>query len=339
LAPAEANLVMLESGPLRVGLFPEAGGRVVLVRRGDGPNLLQADPRQWNPWRVPAPRADAHFVPFNGHMTWVSPQSAWWSQQTVNEDRLSRKAAWPPDPFLVYGRFDVVSREAGAAVLQSPTSPVTGLSMTHRVRLLCGKCVAFTAEAVNQRSSPVTWGLWSNTRVPAHATIVVPVATGSKFELETNIDTPHPRHPLPCRKVGDWLVIDGSRLPPPGTTYAAKVKVRPARPIIAAFIGDALLVKHIEPVDPDRIHRTHAPVEIFVERFRDPSLGVCELEAHGPNKELKPGQALQLREHWYVADYSGGPDFRNRLQAIRDVALTPFPTEPPPCIGVKTNGL
>jgi hypothetical protein len=272
-------------------------------------------------------------------MTWVSPQSAWWSQQTVNQDRLSRKAAWPPDPFLVYGRFKVVSREAGAAVLQGPSSPVTGLSMTHRVRLLSESCVAFTAEAVNRRSSPVAWGLWSNTRVPAHATILVPMATGSKLELETNIDTPHPRRPLPCRRVGDWLVIDGSRLPPPGTAYVSKVKVRPSRPIIAAFMGDALLVKHIEPVDPDSVHPAHAPLEIFVERRRDPARGVCELEAHGSHRTLQPGQSLQLREHWYVVDYAGGTELQDRLKAVREVALTPFPEAPSQSIGAKTHGL
>lgn len=317
------RLVRLQREGLELGLWPEAGGRIVWLRPAGGPNLLAANAAAWAPGQaVPEPRPDSPSTEFGGHVTWVGPQSAWWTQQDLNQDRRSRAAIWPPDPWLDLGRCEWRERSPASAVLVGPASPVSGLQMTYRVRLLGGGRVALSARGENRGTRPVAWNLWSVTRVPATA-VLLPLAPGQPLRLQFASATPGRELPPAYTIVADrWLAIAARDLPPGAAAVSGKFATTADPPLLAAFVGDWLLLKRGAAVAPGEVPREHAPVEVFVTRPADPAAALCELELHGPYRTLPPGASLELREEWVLRRCPAGLGAAGRVQVLQELLAT-----------------
>lgn len=81
-----SNITLLThpQSKIQIGVLPQVGGRIVVFRKAEGPHLLKANPKDWQPdaWLEPDP--EAPLKAFNGHIYWVSPQPGWgWNQQNL----------------------------------------------------------------------------------------------------------------------------------------------------------------------------------------------------------------------------------------------------------------
>ncbi len=120
---------MLNNKNIEVGILTEAGGRIVILRKPGFKNILKSDSSLWiDPEKhINKISAFSDFIAFNGHITWVGPQSEWWTHQNLNIERNKLKADWPPDPYLIYGSNEIISRSDTSIIMVGLKSPVSGL--------------------------------------------------------------------------------------------------------------------------------------------------------------------------------------------------------------------
>jgi len=306
----------LSNAALTLGIVPGLGGRIVELRADGGENLLDSDPRFWKePFPVPDLRAP--FEAWNGHIYWVGPQTAWWTQQELDPDRRKAKATWPPDPFHETARYVVRGRSRTTARLESPPSPITGLLRQLEVELVGTRRVRIRATATNVRTTPVAWSFYSNTRVRPDGWAYVRLAPDGIKRIEGPRDESAAYPHLLVR--GFFVSPPGVKAAPGGAARTADASLRPVEAEIAYFRGHQLLLKRTETFSEKHLH----PEETLVEIYRSSGSGreakLLELELHGPYEALGPGQSMSFEETWEVRDYAGPPvtgahlDFLDRL--------------------------
>lgn len=305
--PNEDALLILRNDHVVVGLLTDVGGRVVLLRRPDGDNVLKSDPALWcEPDSQRArPAADAGWKEYNGHITWLGPQSGFWTDQNIAPNR--RKAGWPPDPWLIYGSYETVDLSADAVTLASPDSPVSGVRMTKTVRIEPDGTVHVSATIENVRDRAVSWDVWSNTRMEGASRCYVPLGPEGALRLEFATRSPVRHRMTPHEVVDGWFTFDsGYRMPDGATGATAKAFMYPAQGLIAGFAPRDVFLKRFQPPPADAVHPEQAAVEIYQALSREPGRGLLELEAHGPFVTLQPGETTSFAETWRVLPWVGG---------------------------------
>lgn len=297
--------IELTNGLITLGVLPSLGGRAVLLRAGDGPNLLDSDPRHWTP-PFPEPSLDTPFRPWNGRILWVGPQSQFWSQQELRPS--AKGAPWPPDPFNEAGRFEVVERTDRRLQLRGRTSPVTGLAFEHEFEITAERTVRMRSVARNDRSTAVAWDLWPNTRVRAEGVPYVPLDPGQP----PRFDGPPPGQTDAAACAHEirqgWLTLPPEQQPTGSRQRLwTKAFVHPSKGLIACFIGRHLLLIRSELVPRDRIHPEQAFVELYRSAGKEP---ILELEMHGAYQRIAPGERVSLEQTFEVLDVEGptGPE-------------------------------
>ncbi len=318
---AGMELIELTNGTVVVGVVPPLGGRVVSLRTAGGENVLDSDPRRWKP-PYPLPQLGTPFQPWNGRIVWVGPQAGFWSQQDLRPDLKKARAPWPPDPFNETGRFEVVERTPTLLRLKGGTSPVTGLSFEHEYEITGERTVRMKTTAANGRATPVSWDLWPNTRVRPEGHPYVDLDALQLLRMEGPRPDDGDAGAYPSEVRGGWLTFAPGRKPESGRKKLwAKAFVRPARGIIAFFIGKQLLLIRAPVVPRAKLHGDQA----FIEIYRGAAKGenILELEMHGPYETLAPGASTSFEQTFELLDYDG-PETQDghvaRLEALR---LTP----------------
>lgn len=297
--------VELTNGRIVAGVLPPLGGRLVLFKAVGGENLLDADPRHWLP-PFPPPSLATPFRPWNGRIVWVGPQSGFWSQQDLEPKRRQAGANWPPDPFNETGRFEVVERSATLLRLRGGTSPVTGLAFEHEFELVGERVLRLATTATNGRSTPVAWGLWPNTRVRPEGYPYVPLDASQMLRMEGPRPDDREAGAYPSSVRGSWLsFLPGARPESPRRRLWAKAYVRPARGLIAYFLGRHLLLIRAPLVPRTRLHPDQAFVEVY--RGEGKNATILELEMHGPYEKLEPGARTRFEQTFELLEYDG-PD-------------------------------
>jgi hypothetical protein len=312
------DLVELTNGTVVVGVVPPLGGRVVLLKTAGGENLLDSDPKLWRP-PYPPPALDTPFRPWNGRIVWTGPQTGFWSQQDLKEDRKQARAVWPPDPFNETGRFEVVERSPTLLRLAGATSPVTGLAFEHEYEITGERTVRMRTTATNRRATPVSWDLWPNTRVrtEGHPYVLLDPAHMLRMDGPRSDDPKVGVYPNEVRE--GWLTLPPGRKPDNGRKKLwAKAYVRPARGLIACFLGKQLLLIRAPIVPKEKLHGEQA----FVEIYRGAGRGaddVLELEMHGPYETLAPGASMSFEQTFELVDYEGPQTPEGHLARLRQL--------------------
>jgi len=306
---AEKCLLILENDRIRVGILPHVGGRIVLLRRPDGENVLHSDPTLWTTpeSEAPEPTVDAPFAAYNGHITWVGPQSGWWTQQNLDAVRRERAPGWPPDPWIVLGRFEVEEKTEDRVKMVGPASPVTGLRMMREIELRDDGTVFVRVTAENTRREPVSWDLWSNTRMAGRNRCYVP-CTKSRVRVEFKTGNMAADRPMPVDGDDGFFTFDPPRRFEDGVmSYVSKAFIAPKIGLIAGFTSEDVLLKRAELPGPKDVHPEQSPVEIYQALSADGKRDLLELEMHGPFRTLAPGESMTFEETWQVLPYRG-PD-------------------------------
>jgi len=124
----------------------------------------------------------------------------------------------------------------------------------------------------------------------------------------------------PTEMRGGWLTFPPGKKPDSGRKRLwAKAYVRPAKGVIAYFLGRQLLVIRAPIVPRGKLHGEQA----FIEVYRGAGKGadtVLELEMHSPYETLAPGASMSFEQTFEILDYDGPPTQEGqvaRLEPLR----------------------
>lgn len=329
---ADGNgLLVLEHAGVTVGIKLDAGASVLLLQRGDSGNMLRSDPALWS--KVPPePAMDLPYEAYNGHITWIGPQTMFWARQQLHPGRTVADPTWPPDPFILYGRFTVLERSPQHVLLQGPQSPVSGVQLRKEFRILDDGGVLARVEATNIRNEPVQFNLWSNTRVDGSWLCLTP-AQNRMLRIENKIWEPYTVRGLAWEldeTCFHFNVMPASDLTGQVTERSAKAFITPSRGLIAAFGPKAVLVKRFAAVAMKQLAAGQAPVEVYQCVSRDPARHISELEFYSPYLTYQPGQTAVIEERWDVLPAPAATDAAGRARWLLDTAagLAVYPPKP-----------
>lgn len=294
------KLILLGNSNIEVGIVPDLGGRIVMLRKPGMNNIFESDTVFWNdPAARPEISVNGKFIAFNGHIVWLGPQSEWWSKQDVNPERKERKAIWPPDPWLTYGLYEVIDQTESGIIMSGPESPVSGVKLTKKLSFDEAGVVTFEVFAENIRTEPVSWGLWMNTRLDGHARCYVPADQAGLLRLAESEEGRN--RPVPYDFYDGYFTFQSVTLSDSMEKWVQKAFINPTDNFIAGFSDKQMLMISFNPFERDQIHPDQAPVEIY--NMVSAKSSLLELEVHGPYKKLQPGETMHLTETWKLFEY------------------------------------
>lgn len=295
------HLITISNDSLKIILAPELGGRMVYFGHPDGPNLLKADEDVWQPQTWPdSTHENMPFKGYHGMITWLGPQSDWWIHQNLLPERKAARAIWPPDPYLIYGNFQVVSQTDSSVILSGPPSPVSGIAMKKEFGLN-GSTLQMAVEIENVSNDTVGWDIWTNGRFDPETRFYVPNADTSTIGF---IYTDAPGFaPVSHSMENGRFTFE---LPPvadnPDSTYQAKAFMYSSEGKIVAEQGNHRLVMSFTPPDRHDIHPNQALIEVYIKMSADESVNLLELEHHSAHRLLAPGETLRKRQSWILEE-------------------------------------
>ena len=315
------DLIILRNDSVEVGILAEVGGRVVMLRKPGMKNILKSDERLWHDSERYKPEISAFsdFKAYNGHIVWLGPQSEWWTNQNINETRRNQKADWPPDPYLIYGRYEIISKSDSHIKMVGAASPVSGVRLIKEISIDSSGIVTFTASAENIRKESVSWDLWMNTRFDGFARGYVPVGeNGIQEFVKTENKT---SEVTPWKIENNFFTFCPSLPEKPKTEQEQEVHLRPATGFIAGFSEQQVLVIRFEKLNQYQIHPQHGQVELYnyVNVTGDDRL--LELEVHGAYRTLAPGESMSMTEKWEVLPYDGEANAAHHIEFLEKYLL------------------
>ncbi|MFO7890557.1 MAG: DUF4380 domain-containing protein [bacterium] len=320
------NVIIIGNSHIEVGVLPEIGGRVVLLRKPGCNNILKSEvPSREVSKQKPEVSAFSEFKAFNGHMVWVGPQNEWWMHQDLNKRRKMQKAVWPPDPYLIYGAFEVVAQNDTMISMAGPESPISGVRLCKNISIDSRGMVTFTATAENIRTENVSWDLWMNTRLHGFARCLVPVEKDGVIDLLKKDDETIQATP--------YTIIDGfftyvPSLPPkPKREQVQETHLDPSRGFMAGIDEQQLLIIGFDKIKQDRIHPHHGQVELYSYINDTGEETLLELELHGAYQTLEPGETMSLTETWQLESFKGIRSMEEQIGFVREI-LTKLSKKP-----------
>jgi len=299
----------LENDKIKIGVSPDAGGRMVYISRSGQPNMLKSadvffqENQESEGHPIVEPSLEAGFVPYDGLITWLGPQGDWWVNQDVDGKKKRRKDVWPPDPYLIYGRFKTINETDTSIILQSAPSPISNVVMTKEY-VLHGNALTYNVTIENTWSQNLSWDIWNNGRFNLSTGFFVPAVDQKDQYLNTEVGFFDYCLFLDHDAEGTYSIR--SQVPEEDDfTCWAKAFLFPKVGHIVAVQDKTMLVMQFDVFTRGQVHRDQALVEIFIRTAKDTSEHLLELENHSEFRELKPGQRLTKSDTWYLFPYEG----------------------------------
>jgi len=294
----EKNLLVLHNGGMVCGILTQIGGRVMVFRKENGENALDARPGQWKD-SSQTDLLGRDFKQYYGESVWAGPQDDWWtSSEPYPPPYDEHKGNWPPDPAWELAAFTVVEQTPTRVMLRSPVSKLTGLELTKTIELQADGKLFLHEKAVNRGDRIVTRDLWLLHRVDPYARCFLPLKSqkaGQEFMAAVN------EH-----KAGDLTVLQlQSGTPFWGMGRGGKMEAVAREGWMATTVPGGFFVVRFQATDENKVASDHAPVEIS---FSSEPKPLCELEHHGEFKTLNPGEAMESDETWQIVSYAGAAD-------------------------------
>ncbi|ACE82943.1 DUF4380 domain-containing protein [Cellvibrio japonicus] len=317
---AQIQRLPLNTSAISVEVTPDIGGRILAIALPGKENFLrQGEAVISEPEPYVAPDADN--VGYLAQETWLGPQSQWWTQQLVNPARAQAKAVWPPDPYLILAKNQVVQADKRRVVMRTPASPVSGVVVEKHYALVEGKPdqLHLMARATNIRDTTVAWDIWFNTRVPPSSQVYVPVASQEDVRVEHMEN--EQRGSLGYRLVDGFFTFV-SKAHPDKPGVRGKAFIQPSAGWMAAFREGQVFIIHF-PLQPTAvIHPEQGQVELYLDSIPEyPSQGLLEMEVHAPYRKLQPGAHMEAEQTWRLLPYGGADDPAAHIAFLRALNL------------------
>lgn len=303
-AQAEVERIILDNGTVAVEITPDIGGRLLSAHLSGQPNFLKigaAVTTEPDPLVTP----EANNIGYLGHEIWVGPQSQWWTQQLLNDERRAKKAVWPPDPFLILAKNKIAEKKTQQVILRSPASPISGVAIKKTYALVDDNPnqIQLNVEATNIRDTKVSWDIWFNTRVPYSSHVYVPVAKENDARIEHFSDATYDGL---THNFSDGIFALENSNSAQKQGRKGKIFIQPSQGWMAAFRDKQLLIIQFNLRPKSAIHPEQGQIELYQEFLNaEPAEGLLELEVHAPYKTLQPGVSMSAAETWTLLPYDG----------------------------------
>lgn len=293
------KVTYLENEHIKIGILTDVGGRLVFLGSPDGENMLLSNPELWNEDQKDriTPNKNAHYKAYNGLITWIGPQTEWWTQQNINTQQKENAAVWPPDPWLEYGAFSIFEKSDHSITITGKESPVSGLKIT-KTFTLESTVLNIQVKAQNMRSTSVAWDLWSNARFAPYTPFFVPDVDSTTFKVE------HPKKE--AHEIMNYTIEDGNfsfitqEPNKRGNQRYTKAFIHSSKADIVALSQGNMIVIDFDAVNAKDIHPEQALIEIYNRTTDDHEESLLELEHHGAYKTLNPNEIMELNEQWHI---------------------------------------
>ncbi len=311
------DLITLSNGTIEISILPDVGGRLVRASLVGQENILNSDPSQWNesPEKRPTLDPTAPFKAYNGHITWLSPQSEWWTKQDSFPDLKYNRSNWPPDPTLTLAPYWVVGEKTGEIALVSPESPFTKVQLT-KIYRIDGNTVTLTTMARNIGNDTVSWGLWHNTRMNGWDAVFVQADSTELIKTEYMNQGGTRKPELQYTK--GYFTYNTVLPEAPETVYKSKSFFTAETPLIAGYHQNQWLIIRSEPLDPALVHPEQGRIEIYLENSVNPTSDLQELEMHFAYRKIAPQAFIEAAETWEILPGSGLTDKKELLEELRE---------------------
>ncbi|MFA9388602.1 MAG: DUF4380 domain-containing protein [Prolixibacteraceae bacterium] len=294
---SQTKVVYLENEYLKAGFLPDVGGRMVFIAPLGVRNFLYSDADLWDEPETDRidPKPGSPFKPYNGLITWLGPQSAWWTQQDILPAKKKNADVWPPDPYIIYSNYTIVEATKVRLVLESPPSPISGVKLT-KIFELTGDSMVIEVIARNIRKKDVSWDLWSNARFDAYTKFRLAVESEKdiRIDIDENLEIDFMRHSY----VGGFFSFIAEKPSKSKEQRVSKAFIYPKRGEIIVTKNDWELFINFEKVERNLIHPEQALVEVYNKISTGGKTDILELEHHSAYKTLRPGQEMSSKEVW-----------------------------------------
>ncbi|MDR2693319.1 MAG: DUF4380 domain-containing protein [Chitinispirillales bacterium] len=310
------RLIKLSNGRVEVGVIPDLGGMVALLRIVGKPNILKADPELWG--KPPtSPRSfgpNPVWKPYNGHIVWLGPQSEWWAHQDKNPRKRRERAVWPPDPYINNGYYEVIGRGDTEVTMRGPESEFCGVRLIKSVKIKAGR-VFFRVRAENIRNTPVSWDLWLNTRVDGYADCYAPVSSMDKVRIDASDGTGGDEACV-FSQSGGYCAVE-PRKPSKGKNRRwGKAFIQANKGMMAAFTSSQALIIKFKRHAPALIHPEQALAEFYNITTNNREDALTELEYHAPYKTLAPGESMEAEQIWEIYPFKSKSTREERVEFL-----------------------
>ena len=312
------NVVYLKNDHIKIGILPNVGGRMVFLSRIGGNNILKTDVDQWNESEEERikPSPFSEFKAYNGLITWVGPQSQWWSDQDVNPELQDAKSIWPPDPYLIYGNFKIVNKTETSLTMIGLKSPVSGVQLTKHYTIKNNKLI-IKVTGENIRNRAISFDVWSNARFDGFTDFIVPAYDEDLLKVDSKESESVERL---AYKIENGFFNFIKELPSKSDkARIGKAFLHPQKGIIIAVRDNTFLLMEFDSVDKNKIHPDQGFIEVYNEISNEDEDGLLELEHHSAYKTLKPGESNTLTETWSLYEYSGPKDHRDYYSFYKEI--------------------
>ncbi|MCL2327166.1 MAG: DUF4380 domain-containing protein [Bacteroidetes bacterium] len=308
------NLDYIENGGVQVGIATKVGGTIVFLSKNGSPNILKSNEEYWE--RTEPVTVQTDFAPICGHTIWLGAQSAWWTQQSVNEQKRAIADVWPPDPFCTLGEYSIIEKTKSAITLQSPQSEVWGVVMHKTIAVNPDGSIFIKAAIQNVSNQPLTWDIWFNTRLDGYAKAyvkttkehckVVPVLNENSQEM-------------PFSFVGNYFTYNPCEPETHKGERSSKAFIYPEESRIFGVTKSHILAISFEFHKAEEIHKEHALAEIYNHTEHSNANALLELEYHSPLVNLQPNEITEAWQVWNIFDYDGENSEQSHINKIQEI--------------------
>ncbi len=309
------NIITLRNDHSTLKILPDLGAAVVSFNKDGGKNILKTDTSVWNhKFNKPVDKLLMNeLLPIYGHTVWLGPQSRWWSVQNEYPDLKNKNVHWPPDPYWIYGKYEILKRTKDEAILISPVSKFTGMRFVKKIRISDEGKALFEVEAENCRKENFKWDLWLNTRLDGYSRVFVPVTSEKNVRVKYRDNVHFDKMPF---KVEEGFFRFETRKPSRGKEKIdGKAFIYPAYGKMFAFADSQMFVIHFKLFLVSGIHPEQGLVEIYNSVSKDGN-ALAELEYHTPYQTIRPGGKIKSSEEWEIINYRNGDSVEEQIEFI-----------------------
>lgn len=312
--------IVLKNADIEAIVLPHIGGRLVSLRKNGGENILKSDRSQWNEEK-PSLDAFSDFKAYNGHTTWVGPQCDWWIKQDENIQRKKERSMWPPDPFLIYGEYEIEKRTESSVVLKSPESKFSQIQFLKEYAINPDGSIYINVIMFNYSNNDISWDIWFNTRLNGYCKSYVPLTNNdSDIKIEHVLSTNSTE--MPFTTDSEFFSYNPTEPPQEFGERSSKTFIYPSKPYIAGFTDRHMLMIQFEKHPKNTIHDEQALVEIYNHTEHKAEAALLELEYHSPYFHLKPGEVAEAYQVWNIYEYTGENNRKSHIDFLRSKEIS-----------------
>lgn len=320
------RIIKLKAGGVEAWINLNVGGRLVFFGKEGGENMIKADKSllEETVQSEIIPDAFTDFVQYYGQEVWIGPQTQWWRHQSINMERRNSPINWPPDPYVSFGKFEVVEKSDSHLVIQGCVSEVSKLSLKKEFVMNDNGLIYCSVEATYHGDGETTIDLWNIVRVAGENEIRI---YGNLKEIDG------PTHPFEKKAMGkdenakfpyytfcpDEMAKD-SVAPEigwggDGQVHSGKFHMNMYLGMIESINrrrGDSLImgfpISHAningepEPFTPSEYHSVG---EVYCYHTLDKETSMYELECHDGEVTLKKGESTSTTITLFIAGANG----------------------------------